>query len=468
MEIHKNSFFEGAWDGPFDALRFDRAATVAGSGARLEDGGVLFCGPSHMCDRFQSVRVDRDLFVSNSLAFLLALSGERLDPNYPRYFFDFLDFRRVGIQVKEKRLRLLGRGFIELHDCCNLRVGPDLTATRIEKPAGPPPRDFAGYRSNLERTLQAMVENAGDAARICAYRPVTLLSQGYDSTAVSALASRAGCREALTFRRSGSQDGYEDDGGNAIAACLGLNIAEFERMDFEKLPDFRPDEFYIEPRGADRHMAVMEDRLPGSLLFTGRCTENIWPRRGGGRWGLPSSTGRPALQDVDEFHMAGRALGEFRLRIGFIDFPAGSTGAIHGPAIHSIGRSKEMEPYSLGGYYDKPLPRRIAEEAGVPRHLFGQKKKGGPARPVSERQSWISRVSNRMATWRPWREARLRLLGGQFYPNWSDGSYLVQSSMDRAVERYRTILSETKPVGVKSAETASAPYADPVTLNTGD
>jgi hypothetical protein len=208
-------------------------------------------------------------------------------------------------------------------------------------------------------------------------------------------------------------------------------------------------------------MAVMEKRVEGSILFSGRCAENIWPRQGGGRWGLPGTTGRPDLQDVDEYHMAGRALGEFRLRIGFIDFPVGSTGAIHGPAIHAIGLSQEMKPYSLGVSYDKPLPRRIAEEIGVPRHLFGQKKKGGPGRPAAERPSWSKRLRDLVATWRPWREARLRLLGGQFYPNWSEGSYLVQHCMDRAAERYRTVLSE-----VKSAEIEYAPHREPVALKT--
>jgi hypothetical protein len=37
-----------------------------------------------------------------------------------------------------------------------------------------------------------------------------------------------------------------------------------------------------------------------------------------------------------------------------------------------------MKPWTLGGEYDRPIARRIAEEAGIPRELFGQQKKGGP------------------------------------------------------------------------------------------
>jgi hypothetical protein len=33
-----------------------------------------------------------------------------------------------------------------------------------------------------------------------------------------------------------------------------------------------------------------------------------------------------------------------------------------------------MRQWSIGGEYDRPIARRLAEEAGVPRHLFGQTK----------------------------------------------------------------------------------------------
>ena len=33
-----------------------------------------------------------------------------------------------------------------------------------------------------------------------------------------------------------------------------------------------------------------------------------------------------------------------------------------------------MQPYSVGGDYDRPIPRRIVEEAGVGRHKFGMRK----------------------------------------------------------------------------------------------
>ena len=43
--------------------------------------------------------------------------------------------------------------------------------------------------------------------------------------------------------------------------------------------------------------------------------------------------------------------------------------------------SNEMDPYRIGGNYDRPVPRRIVEEAGVARLLFGQTKKA--ATPIT-------------------------------------------------------------------------------------
>ena len=40
-----------------------------------------------------------------------------------------------------------------------------------------------------------------------------------------------------------------------------------------------------------------------------------------------------------------------------------------------VSQSAEMAPYTLGNDYDRPIPRRILESSGVPRELFGMRKK---------------------------------------------------------------------------------------------
>lgn len=432
VEAREDAFVEGAWDAPFTAWDFERSAVLAGSGGRVTPTGIRFATPANMFERLQSVSAGDRLFVSNSLAFLLALSGDRLDPDHPHYYLDLLEFDRRGIGMKEKRLRLAGGGSVELHDCCNLEVAPDLRVTRVEKPWGAPPAGYDAYVSLLERTLERVIENAGDSGRRWRYRPLAMISQGYDSTAVAALAARVGCREAVTFLRSGGRRGYVEDSGETIARTLGLAVTSYERNDHVAMPEFREEEFYLEPWGVDRTMVVMERQLAGSLLLSGRSGELVWAR------GQPTRAGLPHLERPME-KLSGCALGEFRLRTGFLHFPPATIAAIHAPVIHPWNASLEMQSWSIGGPYDKPIARRIAEEAGVPRHLFGQAKKGGPQ--VRPPDRILGRFKRRTARW-PWFRAFIRRrFANRFHPRWKAGSFDVQKGVERMVERYLQALA---------------------------
>ncbi len=77
--------------------------------------------------------------------------------------------------------------------------------------------------------------------------------------------------------------------------------------------------------------------------------------------------------------MAGANSTDMRLRIGYFHFPVPYTLGVFAPALNRISRSREMSPWRIGGTYDRPIPRRLLEEAGVPRELFGQTKMGGSA-----------------------------------------------------------------------------------------
>src|SRR5262249_36879212 len=95
VEVRESAFVEGAWDQPFDTFRFDESPVLVGSGGRITPDGVLFAAPANMYERLYSVRCEttkhendvskknaspEEMFVSNSLAFALSLSGENLDP----------------------------------------------------------------------------------------------------------------------------------------------------------------------------------------------------------------------------------------------------------------------------------------------------------------------------------------------------------------------------------------------------
>jgi hypothetical protein len=68
---------------------------------------------------------------------------------------------------------------------------------------------------------------------------------------------------------------------------------------------------------------------------------------------------------------------EFRLSVGFINCAVPFWGARHIHEIVAISRHPSMKPWDVPGDYSRPICRRIAETAGIPREAFGRKKMAG-------------------------------------------------------------------------------------------
>ena len=302
VETRDDRFFEGAWDGQFAEGAFDEAVSFLGSGGRLVGERVVFAGPTHKMDRVQSVKVGDALYFSNSLVLLLTRAGEDLDLGYANYFFDYLNFFRKGIGLKIKPLRLRSANRALLHDCCNVAVSRDLAIERIEKPAPPEPSCYRDYLGFLEKTARDVAANAADAGRIHRFEAVVAISRGYDSVAVAALASRAGCRRAVTFRHSGRHS--TPDSGTEIAAALGMEVVEYNRLDYVSLPGLPETEFYQYAQLAAKAQILFEDRIGGSLFFNGQAGEDYWNRI--------NMTGLPSLREPNAFTMSGANLTEYR------------------------------------------------------------------------------------------------------------------------------------------------------------
>jgi len=371
---------EGAWDGDFGSFDFDRAGALAGSGARVRSGALVFAAPFHPLERLFALLDRGEARVSNSLAFLLTEAGDGLGLSHPGYFFDFVAQVRRGVASPPTRLRTASGRRVELHPCCNLLLRADATLDRVERPPGEPPSCYADYVERLTGTTRRLAANAADTRRAATYRLVAACSRGYDSTASATIAGLAGCREGVTFVRSAGPSGHplvgvteridEDSGADTLRA-LGMRVAEFDRGALARLPGHPRAEFFISSPAAitDAAARLMEDTLRGSVFVSGRHGERYW--------GPTARCSRTDFAERDDCHLSGQALGEFRLRTGFVHYPLPYVGARHGPAIFRITHSAEMRPWKLGtGYYDRPIPRRIAEEAGVPRAWFGQRKLG--------------------------------------------------------------------------------------------
>lgn len=357
VETGPGGFFEGAWAGEFSLHRFDEEF-MTGTGAILRNGSLLFVTPSHTLDRINVMRKHGRLYVSNSLAFILAMSEESLDDNY--LFYDScVASIRFGTNNYERSIRTKNKIPVAFYYRTNVRLGAGHELLEEPKRRSPDFATYVSYRAYLGDIICRVALNARDNGRSVKYRPIATLSKGYDSSASAVLAMEAGCNQVVTFRESRGSAGSEDC-GTEIAKRLGLAVEEFGRFDYREAGGF-PE---IRNSGGPSEFLSFGSRLRGSLLFTGFNGDMIWNR-----------LADPVTRDFVRTDSSGSSLTEFRLDAGFAHLPVPFVGADSHPSIHAISNSSAMKEWTLGNSYDRPIARRIVEQAGVPRHMFGQKKR---------------------------------------------------------------------------------------------
>ncbi|HZI18531.1 MAG TPA: hypothetical protein VEY09_08030, partial [Pyrinomonadaceae bacterium] len=217
--------------------------------------------------------------------------------------------------------------------------------------------DFENYHRHLLNTIKASWENATDPARRRTYRRlVSTCSAGYDSSTATALSSALGGDLVLTLK---SARGGGADTGAPVAKALGMTCIERERTG-SGVRGMEVEWFTPGSGGGDYPLAVFEDELRDAVLLTGFHGDKIWERS------VPPNT---VLRRDDP---SGCTMADFRLRVGFLHVPVPFIGAFRHADIHAISNSAEMRPFSVGGSYDRPICRRILEQAGIPRELVGQ------------------------------------------------------------------------------------------------
>ena len=382
VEAGPGFFVDGAWDRAFGALGFDTATAFTGTGGKTVADGVLFSPPSHPLERLFCLRLSGSLLFSNSLVFLLSQADDGLDLDHPDYQFDVLRHYRAGLRGPPKELVTAhGRRVLVLDR--NARVTADLELSLLDRNHGRAPRSYREFAGVLEETVGRVMANAEDPARSRPYRSLSAVSRGYDSAAVSVLAARAGCERAVTFVRSGHRTAetvqYLDDDGSAIGRRLGMDVRAFERHDAVTKAPVGPQEQYVNVyHSTEREFVMLGEELEGSLFMTGRHGEQFW--------NLDPWSSHPWFFDPCSVSLAGAASTERRLRMGYLNFPVPYVLGVFAPALNRIGRSEEMAPWRIGGSYDRPLARRILEDADVPRDWFGQVKMGGSGDDPAHRQ----------------------------------------------------------------------------------
>ena len=366
VEARQDFFVEGAWDGPFAEGRFDRSCLLMGSGGRATTDGLLFSTACHTLERLHYLESESRLLISPSMVFLLTVAGRRLDMGHIPYQVDLASMVK-SLEYHAGSIPLEGGERVNLAFYRNLLVDAELNVHLLPKAEPPEFGTFKDYKDYLVQGLRAIATNAADRHRQVKFSPVTTVSSGYDSAACAALSKEIGCRKALTFVTAWSQSRGAadlDDSGQAVGEALGLEVKTFSRLAYHSNAGCPEAEFVVcGDLGQDMPFSGMEGDFEQRLVLIGTHGDIIWDRHF-----------VPRGRNIVRKFMDGCSLIEFKARTGFIYVVPPFFGAMSHPSIHAISNSEEMRPWQVGGRYDRPIPRRIAEEAGVKRGLFGCRK----------------------------------------------------------------------------------------------
>jgi hypothetical protein len=356
VEALNGGIVAGAWSGAFTLGGMADAVASCGSGVQTDGNSlIVVCGTAG-ADVVFSHRLSNRLTISNSLALVLAATGDAPRRNYPFYSNDLFS---IYFGTRQHRAALpMERGTVCAH-FGSLEISPDLKIGKRPLPRAPRFADFGDYRAFLVEQTAAMFANSSHPARLVRYQPIASLSAGYDAPAAAVVAREAGCADAFTFRQSVVSDGEHDDSGEAIARALGLSIVAFDTFGYHVRSDFPEIPFASAGFGGARvHHAGHEDTLRKRIVIGGGGGDRIW------NFSFQISA-----------HELPMYLGGYSETKFFLDLPAlmmaiPAIGMTSFEDIGRISRSEEMRPWSVGGSYDRPIARRLIEEAGVRRGDF--------------------------------------------------------------------------------------------------
>lgn len=338
------------------------------TGCVTRDGEIVAFTPGHIFDRLFLIRRDGRLYLSNSLPFVLRAADAQLDPH------DILLHWRFGVIQAHRQVAPLKRGKVEFFHNTNIAISPSHEVRCESKPPSPDFNSYADYRREME-TYLGEVSAALQHERGVRYEPVSTISSGYDSAAAAVLAKSIGAVRTLTISdsRYGEAD---DDSGAAIAERLGLSVTTRMRDDYRQSGFEAERLFYLCGIPEDIIFHSFRTEIRRTLLFTGHKGDTMWDINGRpvGSWSLDPG---------------GATMQCFRLRTDFVHFPPAFFGWARHKKVIEISQSEEMKPWSLGTSYDRPIPRRIVEEAGVPREWFGMKKRAVSAMYGLDKRAYV-------------------------------------------------------------------------------
>ncbi len=369
VERGNDFFVEGAWSSDFKQGDFINAEWFCGSGGKQLNEKIVFSTPTHVVGGLFSATQNDCIYVSNSMYLIMSKLGYKLDNQYAGYEKWFNSIC-LGYNDYQEDVHVINadtpppRTTITQHYFANLEFDASQTLNVIKKGATAPFSSFEDYENRLTRDITAMVLNSKDDARKHKFGVVSTISRGYDSLCCAVIAKKAGCDTALTFSPIGR---YEEDCGIELAKQLGYtNIIDKDAASFKTIPDCVDAEFICAGSLGGAEFAVFDNEFAGNLMFSGDRGDSVWEKGARPCEHMFFPAGMPNHLD----HV------ERRLWLGYVQVPMPLYGATSWKSIHAISNSDEMANWSVGGDYDRPIPRRIIEEAGIAREEFGAKKRG--------------------------------------------------------------------------------------------
>lgn len=357
-------FFFGAWTGPCDPGATPDADVRMGSGAASRDGRLVLVPPTHPYAPIHVAHHDGHLVASNSLVFLLAETDSRPRLAVTDYYWKLYKASRLPHQPNPVRFDGLRTAAVNLetHD-----VDAALALHRHPRRPGLRFDDFASYRDQIIDVLSTLACNGADPARQRPYDLTATLSTGYDSPAAAVLGHAAGWRVAATVVK-----GPDDpDDGTEIGARLGYTVQRFAHDAWHD-PNGVPEAEFAASAGPTSaiHYAAAEPLLHDSLLLTGSF--------GDAAWAPPVPAIHDGLDRRYDFLAVSESMNEWTLRANVVHIPIPMFGADRPEQLRRLSGSSEMVSWRVAGPYDRPIPRRLVEEAGIPREMFGQEKRVSP------------------------------------------------------------------------------------------
>lgn len=358
VEIVDEWIVEAVWAGDFESGDFDRTDLVFGTGVRLRKNKVYFVSSGTGADRIWHCCRRNNWFVSNSLPALLATADLTLRDDYGKgYTIDIESVERLGLKAYKRSLPTTTSDVHILYFDNLLFENGVLKA--VDKPNDMPHfNNYDDYYKFLENTAQLLLSNLSAEKRQHTIHQLTTISSGYDSTAAAAVAKIAGCKQAVTIKNATSL-WRGSDSGKDIAHDMGLSCRVYQ----SKPKKYRRETTLWAAAGlaGGMNLTIFDYPKPLCLLFTGCYGDAVWDRR---FRDLTTPVGdRDAL------------IGEFRLFEGLFHSIVPWWGICHAQEINALGAKEEMVPWTLHTEYDRPVARRLAEDAGALRKSFGQLKK---------------------------------------------------------------------------------------------